>query len=749
MDAKSKLEHDEQSSPHAPISDPLFDALGFGNTAEFLATSIMGLEDSGSWVFGLEGAWGSGKSSLINLTEKELLAEHKNWRKPVVIRFSPWLVGDSDALTRRFFGRVADAIDDINQAEFPIWSHKRWRVTWLKFCLKGQLASLASAASRTGLLATLSTFNIFLLVATVFVRLFSGTPALEVQRSRAKKLIQKIAQVRPHLRIVVVIDDLDRLEPREALETLRLVKAVADFPNVTYILAYDNQILSEAVQSAASVSDGPAYLEKIIQFQLKVPSPGPFRLRRFLQSKLQKEFKGGADWKSTRAAVVLDVWAGRLIKTPRDVVRIFEAVKLMWATLRSAPADLIDLVWLEMIKEKASSGTSNLFDWLLSYAGSLEAIAIGGQVSGREVTQENLIQILESLGWKRPTGDGLGDYDYHHLDELVAGVSRASLPHEEPLPMDNRLWIFQADDQELTKYRLASRFSSPWHWRLYSGFSQSENALHDQIWKRLLELAEQNSDQLSESVDSVMGAETNNSGGDTIGDQLLELINADVQEADSQRAIRWLKSAIDSADAIYHRSGTYGAFSKRHIGFQLEKLSEKVLSKLDGAERAELLADLFKNGRSVWALAELYRDQFFHFSPGHAERNNPYLSREEFDIVENLIKKRLSGLNSADVAASPEAWNLLYAASHAFGEKTAKKWFSHRISSDEDLIAVLESLETTMSSAQSTAGVPEEWIKDFADPADIKKRLKGVVDWETPLAERASALLTRWYQDKY
>jgi len=520
-------------SPHAPIDDPLFDALGFGNTAQFLASSIMGLNDDGSWVFGVGGAWGSGKSSLINLTGAELLSDANVWRKPIVIRFAPWLVGDNDSLTRGFFQRIADAFDEINQADFSVYSLNCWKIEWLKFCLKGQLTSLASAASRAGFLATLGSLNIFLLVVTMFARLFSGRPALEVQRDRVRSLVEKIAAVRPHLRIVVIIDDLDRLEPSEALEVFSLVKAFADLPNVTYVLAYDAAVLGEAVQKAASVADGPAYLEKIIQFQLKVPSPGPFRIRRFLREKLRREFKGAADWKSTRADVVLDVWSGRLVKTPRDVVRIFEAVKLMWATLHEVDADLIDLLWLGMVKEKASVDPSNLFDWLLAYVGSLEAMAIGGQVSGKESTQDDLLKILTALGWRQPVGEGFGEYDFHHLDELVAGISRSNLPHEDQTTVDNELWVFQGDDNALNKYRADRRFSSPWHWRIYSGFSQSENVLRDDIWNRLLELAKQDSDDLSSAILSIMGAETNNYGGETIGDQLLDMINNTVEKADT------------------------------------------------------------------------------------------------------------------------------------------------------------------------------------------------------------------------
>lgn len=63
-----------------------------------------------------------------------------------------------------------------------------------------------------------------------------------------------------------MLDDLDRLEPAQAVEVIRLVKSVADFPRFRYLLCYDKAVLSEAIRQGLGVTDGSLYLQKLCKF---------------------------------------------------------------------------------------------------------------------------------------------------------------------------------------------------------------------------------------------------------------------------------------------------------------------------------------------------------------------------------------------------------------------------------------------------------------------------------------------------
>ncbi len=92
------------------------------------------------------------------------------------------------------------------------------------------------------------------------------------------EISEKIAEL--DLSFIVMLDDLDRLEPAQAVEVIRLVKSVADFPRFRYLLCYDKAVLSEAIRQGLGVTDGSLYLQKIVQISFGLPRPESFVLRR-------------------------------------------------------------------------------------------------------------------------------------------------------------------------------------------------------------------------------------------------------------------------------------------------------------------------------------------------------------------------------------------------------------------------------------------------------------------------------------
>ena len=86
-------------------------------------------------------------------------------------------------------------------------------------------------------------------------------------------------------RILVFMDDIDRLTPREMHQLLLIVRAVADFPNTTYVLSFDYEVVVGAIGDKLAV-DGRTYLEKVIQLQIDVPLPGRKKLGRMFLGQL-------------------------------------------------------------------------------------------------------------------------------------------------------------------------------------------------------------------------------------------------------------------------------------------------------------------------------------------------------------------------------------------------------------------------------------------------------------------------------
>ena len=65
------------------------------------------------------------------------------------------------------------------------------------------------------------------------------------------------------LRVLVVMDDLDRIQPNEMREMFRLVKGVADFPNTIYLLSFDREVVIDAIADKSGVNKRTRQRRKI------------------------------------------------------------------------------------------------------------------------------------------------------------------------------------------------------------------------------------------------------------------------------------------------------------------------------------------------------------------------------------------------------------------------------------------------------------------------------------------------------
>ena len=95
-------------------------------------------------------------------------------------------------------------------------------------------------------------------------------------------------------KIIIVVDDIDRLNNTEIRQIFQLVKALADFPNTVYLLAFDKEVILRAL---AKVQGGPGleYLEKVIQVPFEIPPISRAELENLFFSKLDEIIEFSAE----------------------------------------------------------------------------------------------------------------------------------------------------------------------------------------------------------------------------------------------------------------------------------------------------------------------------------------------------------------------------------------------------------------------------------------------------------------------
>ncbi|CAL62380.1 hypothetical protein HEAR2246 [Herminiimonas arsenicoxydans] len=216
------------------------DTLGFRDVALQIATALADRASDGGLVVGVEGAWGSGKSSLLFLIEEELGKLPKEIR-PTIINFRPWLVGNRDALLKNLFSSLRKAIDQVASAAGDSSGKVDAKAKEAVAALRKFTVALSKAGALVEVAGDVTAFAPMKWAGkglTALRNIGKEKPDEPVLDELKEKLIKSLRDL-GH-RFIVTIDDVDRLEPKEVIEILRLTRSVADFPNVIYLLSYDS-----------------------------------------------------------------------------------------------------------------------------------------------------------------------------------------------------------------------------------------------------------------------------------------------------------------------------------------------------------------------------------------------------------------------------------------------------------------------------------------------------------------------------
>jgi predicted KAP-like P-loop ATPase len=205
------------------------DRLGFRPVADQLAASLLTQVTSEGMVFSIEGEWGSGKSSLVNLLADSL---EKNETLPsVVLRFEPWLVGDRDALLSELLSDLASAVESSQAGATDSNGEIKRTSKELAEQIRGYASKLsrktAPLATLAGALGVPGAGALATALETVAEAAGTAPPPKPLPQMK-NEVMESLGKL--DRRIFIIIDDLDRLEPNEAVEIMRLIKAVANFP---------------------------------------------------------------------------------------------------------------------------------------------------------------------------------------------------------------------------------------------------------------------------------------------------------------------------------------------------------------------------------------------------------------------------------------------------------------------------------------------------------------------------------------
>lgn len=235
----------ERKDDKAPIyvneKDAKYDLLRRDMIVNRLHQCVTQSKGEDTYVVGLEGEWGSGKSTVINLLKKKLSEENEK-ENFITVDFDPWCFGSEEAMLSAMY----DILVDGTGATIEPWIYKKY--------IK-ELSKIAIDASKNG---------------SLLKSLFKNTKTPIVKDYQKVKDTIALWIKNGGKRVVFIIDNLDRTNSSNIILLIKLIGTAFKIPGVTYILAYDRERLNEILKKNEDIN--PKYIEKIIQQEIKMPS---------------------------------------------------------------------------------------------------------------------------------------------------------------------------------------------------------------------------------------------------------------------------------------------------------------------------------------------------------------------------------------------------------------------------------------------------------------------------------------------
>lgn len=255
-----------------PIQTQNDDLLGRSAFAKSLGKAILSYGFNESISIGLFGEWGSGKTSIINMALEEISSLSKKLKKsekePLIIKFNPWNFSDQHQLITQFFSQLSTALNNPDKAK--------------KHIKLGQaIQNYASFFEPFSYVPGLSVLG-----NTAKAIKGVGSAAQKAGELQSKDLNEIKIQINSFIKeleqtIIIVIDDIDRLNNTEIRQVFQLVKSLGDFPNTIYLLSFDKKVVINALKK---VQEGPGheYLEKVIQVPFEIPTISKHEVEKLL-----------------------------------------------------------------------------------------------------------------------------------------------------------------------------------------------------------------------------------------------------------------------------------------------------------------------------------------------------------------------------------------------------------------------------------------------------------------------------------
>ena len=350
-----------------PIEAKEEDIFSFDNDANKLADKINGLDRKKTWSIAITAPWGTGKTSFMNL-----VIENINKKGFEIVRFNPRDCKSFQTIQEEFFTTIACVLSKHGSR--------------CSNTIKDYMASL-QLIDNSGIIEKLTSF-------------YQIWNKVELKESIEKSFASL------NKRVLVMIDDFDRLSKAEIFEVLKLIDSNAAFTNLIFLTAYDKEQVNSMLGDDYKTKDA-CFVDKFFNFEFAIPLRSYTYISHYIDEKLCELLKADSyETDGIHNTIRYDIFE-KYLPTLRDAKRYINQFLLDYQNVRG---DVVvkEFLLVQLIKYRYPEHYRSLYK--KEYLDNWSLKKKEDNIEDKD--KDNVYEILESLFPKHKTSTDVHPHIY-------------------------------------------------------------------------------------------------------------------------------------------------------------------------------------------------------------------------------------------------------------------------------------------------------------------------------------------------
>lgn len=696
------------------------DLLGRDKFAKSTARALLRMTYDGTYTVGLFGKWGAGKTSLLNMILQEIHAVEDDLdpsNRTIIVHFEPWNFSSTDQLLSQFFIRLINEFNSVSDEKLNkiVSAIEKYSFAFELAKAIPIVGDAVSGAAKGGL------------------SLFSDLTAhganekdITTQRDNVIRMLKEQDK-----RLLIVIDDIDRLSNEQIRCVFQLITSVARFPKTTYLLAFDKDIVVKALEEVQK-GKGEDYLEKIIQVPIQLPYVQSEKLREVLFNRLDEVIGENPDlhFYAEHWQQLFPICVEPFIKTLRDINRLCNALRFKLHAI-AEEIDFTDMTAITVLEINYPA----IYEWVLSNKDVLT-----GDISSR---------LIGSYRWKREdweklTSDQwraiLGTDDINEIEKVTDAIC-ALFP-----AVGSKIKSFSAVSYNDQRLRKGSHIGHKDKFDRYFQLSLSDESIsHSDIVKVLTLLDEGELTDFFRKVDKI---------GKSYA--LLEEINANITEISPERS-KIIIRALFSVSAAFDK--TPRGFLALSPSRYAENLLIKLFEIIPKDENFLLLRDIVRAAdtltmETVATFLNIEELAYGRLAANGVQENYPkVLSEDELSKFEVVFTEKIKELLKNTSLLDFDDCRMIIYLLECFDDEYIRNYLTDLFAESSNIIRFLEYSTGKWIGSGVSYEIQEEYKKYLSDAQVISAieqcRKNGTLSTLPESAQIMSAVYWLYFDNKF